>query len=86
MTVKLYAERKQWDLKEVYVYISHSRKHADELQGDFEKPGRIDHINKKLKFIGDLTQEQKEKLKSIASRCPVHKTVANDVYFESELI
>lgn len=86
MTVKLYAERKQWDLKEVFVYISHSRKHTDELQGDFEKPGRIDHINKKLKFIGDLTQEQKEKLKDIASRCPVHKTVASEVVFDNELI
>ncbi|WP_241507244.1 bifunctional alpha/beta hydrolase/OsmC family protein [Aquimarina sediminis] len=86
MTVKLYAERKQWNLKEIYVYISHSRKHTDELQGDFEKMGRIDHIHKKLKFIGDLTQEQKEKLKHIASRCPVHKTVESEVLFDSQLI
>ncbi|KAA2217383.1 bifunctional alpha/beta hydrolase/OsmC family protein [Maribacter flavus] len=86
MTVKLYAERKEWDLREVYVYITHSKKHTDELQGDFENPGRIDHINKKLKFIGDLTTEQKEKLKDIASRCPVHKTVASEVHFDTEVL
>lgn len=86
MTLKLYAERKKWDLKEVFVYISHNRKHSDELMLDIEKPGYVDHITKRLKFVGDLDHKQKERLKEIASRCPVHKTVASEVIFNTKII
>jgi putative redox protein len=86
MTLKLYAERKQWDLKEVFVYVSHSRKHSDDLQVDVEKPKYLDHISKKLKFVGNLDATQKERLKEIASRCPVHKTITSEVVFETEVV
>ena len=86
MTLKLYAERKQWDLQEVYVYVSHSRKHSDDLQVEVEKPKYLDHISKKLKFVGNLDATQIERLKEIASRCPVHKTIASEVIFETEVI
>ena len=86
MTLKLYAERKQWNLEEVYVYISHTKKHSDELNLDIEKPGRIDFITKKLKLVGDLDDAQREKLKQIASKCPVHKTVASEVIFDTSLV
>ena len=86
MTLKLYAQRKKWDLKEVFVYISHSRKHSDELMIDVEKPGYLDQISKRLKFVGDLDDKQKQRLKEIASKCPVHKTVANEVIFDTKII
>lgn len=86
MTLKLYAERKNWELKEVYVYLSYSKKHTDELNIDTEQLGRIDFIQKKIKLVGNLNTEQKEKLKQIASKCPVHKTVSNPVVFDTELI
>ncbi len=86
LTLKLYAQRKQWDLKEVFVYLSYSKKHAEELNLEIEEMGQLDHITKKIKLVGNLTEEQKNKLKEIASKCPVHKTVANKVYFETELI
>jgi len=86
MTLKLYAERKKWDLKEVFVYISHARKHSDELMLDIEKPGRVDHITKRLKLVGDLDEKQKQRLKEIASKCPVHKTVASEVIFDTKVI
>lgn len=86
MTLKLYAERKKWDLQEVFVYISHAKKHSDELQLDVEEPGYLDHISKKLKFVGNLDDAQKKRLKEIASKCPVHKTVAGEVIFDTELL
>ncbi len=86
MTLKMYSERKQWDLKEVFVYISHSRKHSDDLQVETDKPKYLDHITKKLKFVGNLDATQKERLKEIASRCPVHKTIASEVIFETQII
>lgn len=86
MTLKLYAERKKWDLQEVYAYITYSRKHSDDLQLDVEKPSRFDHLQKKLKFIGNLDEDQKQKLKEIASKCPVHRTLLSDIIIETELI
>jgi len=66
MTLKMYAERKQWDLQEVFVYVTHSKKHSDELGVDLEKPTYMDHISKKLKFVGNLDDTQKQRLKEIA--------------------
>jgi uncharacterized OsmC-like protein/pimeloyl-ACP methyl ester carboxylesterase len=86
MTLKMYAERKQWDLQEVFVYISHSRKHSDDLQVQVDKPKYLDHISKKLKFVGNLDATQKERLKEISSRCPVHKTIASEVIFQTEVV
>ena len=86
MTLKMYANRKGWDLQEVFVYISHSKKKNKELGIELEKPTRIDFITKKLKFVGDLSDEQKQRLKEIAAKCPVHKTLASQVVFESEVI
>lgn len=86
MTVKLYAERKEWELEEVYVYVTHSKKHSDDLMIDVEKPGKIDHLSKKLKFIGNLDDTQRKKLKEIASKCPVHRTLQSEVIIETEEI
>ena len=86
MTLKMYANRKQWDLQEVYVYISYSKKHSDDLGIETDKPGYLDFITKKLKFVGNLDEVQKDRLKEIASRCPVHKTLASEVLFETSVI
>lgn len=86
MTLKLYAERKKWDLQEVFVYITYSKKHSDDLVRDLDKPTRFDHLLKKLKFVGDLDGGQQEKLTEIASKCPVHKTLLSDIVIETEVI
>lgn len=86
MTLKMYAERKKWDLREVYAYITYSQKHSDDLMLDVEKPGSIDHFLKKLKFVGDLTEEQEKRLVEIASKCPVHRTLTENVVIETEKI
>ncbi|MFD1551170.1 osmotically inducible protein C [Putridiphycobacter roseus] len=83
MTLKLYAERKQWDLKEVFVYLSYAKKHASELNIDTEEMGKLDFIEKKIKLIGNLDESQRLKLLEIASKCPVHKTLSNKVHFQT---
>ncbi|MGJ8745345.1 bifunctional alpha/beta hydrolase/OsmC family protein [Polaribacter sp.] len=86
MTLKLYAERKKWDLQEVFVYITYSKKHSDDLDIAIEKPTRFDHLQKKLKFIGNLDEKQTQRLKEIAAKCPVHKTLQSEVIIETEII
>ena len=86
MTLKLYAERKKWDLQEVYTYITYSKKHSDDLMIEVEKPTRFDHISKKLKIVGNLTEEQRQRLKEISSKCPVHKTLQSQIIIDTEII
>lgn len=86
MTLKLYAERKKWDLQEVYAYITYSKKHSEDLKLDIEKPARFDYLLKKLKFVGDLDDEQKQKLKEISSKCPVHRTLQSEIIIETEIL
>ncbi|WP_136480276.1 bifunctional alpha/beta hydrolase/OsmC family protein [Cognatitamlana onchidii] len=86
MTLKMYAQRKKWDLQEVYAYITYSKKHSDDLMLDLDEPKRMDHLQKRLRFVGDLDQTQKAKLKEIASKCPVHRTLLSETIIETELI
>lgn len=86
MTLKLYAQRKKWNLQEVFVYLTYSKKHSDELGIDVDKSGNVDYFTKKLQLIGDLTEEQRARLKDISSKCPVHKTLLSQVHIETELM
>ncbi len=70
MTIKLYAERKEWKLDEVYVYVDHTKEKNEEGQ-------KQDVFVKKLKFVGDLDDKQIERLTEIAGKCPTHKTLEN---------
>lgn len=86
MTLKMYAQRKKWNLKEVYVYITYSKKHSDELTTSTNNTNRIDHLQKQLKFVGNLNETQILKLKEIASKCPVNRTLLSETIIETEVI
>jgi len=51
-----------------------------------KKTRRIDHISKKMKFIGTLTGEQRNRLTEIADKCPVHQSLTKGVIIETEEI
>lgn len=86
MTLKMYAQRKKWDLQEVYVYITYSKKHSDDLMLNIDESTRIDYLQKRLKFVGNLEEKQKAKLKEIASKCPVHRTLLSEAIIETEVL
>jgi uncharacterized OsmC-like protein/alpha/beta superfamily hydrolase len=86
MTLKLYAARKKWDLQEVFVYLTYSKRHSDDLEMDLDTPSRFDHLNKKLKFIGNLDKKQVQRLKEIAAKCPVHKTLQSKIIIKTEIV
>jgi putative redox protein len=86
MTLKMYAQRKKWDLEEVYVYITYSKKHSDDLMLETDVPKYIDVLQKKIELVGTLDEAQRQRLTEIASRCPVHKTLITDTIIETELL
>ncbi|WKB81288.1 alpha/beta fold hydrolase [Cellulophaga lytica] len=86
MTLKMYAQRKKWDLQEVFVYITYAKKHSADLMLDVDKPTKYDHLSKKLKFVGNLNDKQKLRLKEIASKCPVHRTLQSDIIIDTTIV
>ena len=73
MTLRLYAQRKGWDLGEVDVVLRHERAHAADAAAAGE--GRLERIFKEVTFGGALDGEQRARLLEIADRCPVHRTL-----------
>ena len=75
MTVQLYARRKGWDLREVRAELVHERIHASDCDDCEEKEGYVERIRVNLAFEGDLDDEQRARLKQIAGKCPVRRTL-----------
>ena len=65
MTLRMYAERKQWPLRGVHVSVHFKRSGNDEM------------IDRVLKFDGELDDQQRARLADIAERTPVTLTLKN---------
>lgn len=85
MTLRLYADRKKWDLKEVIIHLNHGKDYAEDSQSADKKGAKIDHIEKSIQLIGDLDDTQKKRLLEIADKCPVHKTLNSTVIIKTQL-
>jgi len=84
MTLKMYTERKGWDLKEIIVYLDHDKVHKSDSE-DFENKGsKVSRFTRSLEIKGDLNEEMKEKLLEIANKCPVHRTLHEDIIIETK--
>ncbi len=79
MTLRMYADRKGWNLEEVQVHLEQSRVYAKDCKECESEDGYVHVIEKKLKFIGELTEEQIQRLLEISDKCPVHKTLTNEI-------
>jgi len=79
MTLRMYADRKKWDLTEVVVHLQHSKEHAVDCNNCTTNSGKIDQIERVIHLKGDLDEPQSKRLLEIADKCPVHKTLHNEV-------
>ena len=85
MTLRMYADRKAWDLQEVRVHLNHSKTHAEDCDNCESDRNKIDKIERIIELEGDLDEDQKNKLLEIADKCPVHKTLHSEIRIESKL-
>jgi len=74
-TVKMYANRKEWDLQEVKLEI--------EMERD-EDAGKTS-INRTMELIGNLDEKQRARLLLVANSCPVHKILSNPIEISTTL-
>jgi putative redox protein len=73
MTIRMYARRKGWPLEGVSVDITHDKVHAQDTETAVSP--RIDRFTRVIRLKGPLDPEQRTRLREIADRCPVHRTL-----------
>ena len=79
MTIRMYADRKGWDLDEVEVHLSQQRTHARDCDACESEDGFVHFIEKEVKLVGNLDETQRARLLEIADKCPVNKTLLNEI-------
>jgi len=72
MTLRMYARRKGWPLETVDVDLRHARIHQKDAEGE---SGRVEKLYMTLDLGGPLDDAQRARLREIADRCPVHRTL-----------
>jgi putative redox protein len=86
MTLRMYADRKEWPLEAVTARVQHAKIHAADCDDCATEKGKIDRFTVELDLTGaDLTDAQRARLHEIAARCPVHRTLQGEVDIPSSL-
>ncbi len=73
-TLRMYADRKNWDLQQVHTEIA------------LERDETTTHIKRKVTFVGNLDDAQRTRLLAIANACPVHKILSNPIAITTTLL
>jgi uncharacterized OsmC-like protein len=85
MTLQMYAGKKGWPLKSVHVSLRHEKVTAPPDGTTPAQNRLLDRIEKTLTLEGDLSDEQRQRLREIADRCPVHQSLAAGLRSETLL-
>ncbi|MCS3644264.1 bifunctional alpha/beta hydrolase/OsmC family protein [Salinibacter ruber] len=85
MTLRMYADRKEWPLDKTIVRLSHEKVHAEDCENCDTEQGQVDRITREIEIRGRLSDDQRERLFEIANKCPVHRTLLGDVDVRSSL-
>ena len=78
MTIISYAKRKDIPLEGVRIRLQHGKIYAEDCEECTVKEGKLDQITREIHLQGPLTDEQRERLLEIATRCPVHRTLTSE--------
>lgn len=85
MTLHMYARHKGWSLEAVHAEVRHGKIHARDCEKCESKTGKVDRFERVLALKGDLDDTQKQRLLEIADRCPVHRTLNEEVEIRTRL-
>lgn len=75
MTIRMYADRKGWDLTEAKINVSFKRNIGT----------HIVTFKKDIELFGNLNDKQRLRLKEIGTKCPIEKILKGQVDVESRL-
>jgi putative redox protein len=75
ITLEMYAKRKGWEIAPVEVECDYAP----------AEPGSPTVFNLVLRLPSACSDEQVERLRAIAAKCPVHRTLEGDVVFRERI-
>ncbi len=75
ITMEMYAARKGWDVEGLEVECGYSQ----------AEPGGPTRFELVLRVPESLDEEQRARLRTIAGKCPVHRTLAGGTAFEDRI-
>jgi putative redox protein len=78
LTLELYIRRKQLAVTDLVVNISHIEEKTD-------AGAVVYRMTRTLDIAGDLSDADRERLREIAGKCPVHKTLTGEIAIETVL-
>ncbi|WP_426357251.1 alpha/beta fold hydrolase [Pseudocolwellia sp. HL-MZ19] len=85
MTLRMYADRKELPIKHIKVDLTHTRNYEDDCE-NCEQLNGMEAIVRNISYEGELNEQQKQRFLEIADKCPVHKTLHNNVNVVSKLV
>jgi putative redox protein len=86
MTMRVIAKRENIPLEGTEVHVTNDRMYAKDCADCTSPNGYIHKFEVRIKLIGNLTDAQRERLLSVAKRCPVAKTLTSEIRIEESLI
>ena len=75
ITIEMYARRKEWDIGPVEVEVEYEQ----------AERGLATHFDVVIRLADHLEEHQIERLRVIAGKCPVHRTLAGPAHFTERL-
>lgn len=85
MTLNMYARRKGLEIERVRCEVTHDRVHAEDCEECESTAGKVDRLTRVIAIEGNLNDDQRRRMLEIADRCPVHRTLENEIRVESRL-
>ncbi len=85
ITLRMYADRQGWPLEAIDVRLKHEKVHARDCETCDTTIGKVDWIEREIELSGPLTAEQRSRLREIADKCPVHRTLHAEIVVNTEL-
>ena len=80
MTLRMYANVKGLPIESIEVEMEQAWVTPEEWEDwpEGDERDRLPRITRRIRVEGDLTEKQRERLRYIARRCPVHRVVTED--------
>lgn len=76
ITVRMYADRKGWPLDAIDTEVTIGHGASSDTT----------HIQRSIRFTGNLDGEQTARLLQIADRCPIHRTLSGTISIDTKLL
>ena len=86
ITMRLYSERKGWPLEGVEIDLNFERFAGKDYAAHEGDDRYVHEIRKAITLHGPLSDKQRDRIKEIGAKCPVHRLIATPSYFVDQAI